>query len=178
MKSAPFLVSLVLVVASSSGWTQDTAAERLLKDATVHLQKGEHELDRERRFVTPAGRLEVLGRAIRFLRQAQLETDKGTGEMFESVRVDVRRDLVRALDRQAAIFFERRSLTNAKDSTAAALELDPQDSWALNLSAMIQDAESTDIYEKYQGTAAVTRIRERRAASGLPLRDRGVSQRR
>jgi len=115
---------------------------------------------------------------LSMLQVAWSDAAKGRTDAFLAVRRQINADLVAAFVAESEIHYNRGSLPLAKKRAADALELDPQDSRALNLMVMIRAAETTDIYTRYQGSAAIDRIRARRAAAGMPLRDRGAARNR
>jgi hypothetical protein len=94
------------------------------------------------------------------------------------VRTDASRSLVRALDDEAEIYYRRKSLSLADKRVDEALGIQRDDPRARNLAAMIAAAKSTDVYDGNVGAVAVDRIRARRIAAGIPLRDRGIGNRR
>ncbi len=86
-------------------------------------------------------------------------------------------DLVRTLNRTAALYYDRKSLSLAEKRVKEALKLAPKDKDALALQAAIKKAKETDIYDSV-GTVAINRVRARRLAAGIPLRNRGLAKRR
>ncbi|MCZ6787127.1 MAG: hypothetical protein O7E54_08180 [Planctomycetota bacterium] len=86
-------------------------------------------------------------------------------------------DLVRTLNRTAALYYGRKSLSLAEKRINEALKLAPKDKDALALQAAIKKAKATDIYDSV-GTVAINRVRARRLAAGIPLRNRGLAKRR
>jgi hypothetical protein len=170
-------VLLVTAAATIAVAMPDTAAERARKSATAHLEKGRELLADVAKLDTNAARLQSLDRALYFLRRSRTLLTGREGEAFDSLRADVSRDLVRALLDQAEIYYVRKSLSLAQKRAKEALAIDSEERRALELTKRIDTAKNTDIYEG-KGTVAIQRIRERRAAAGLPLRDRGISTRR
>jgi hypothetical protein len=153
-------------------------AESDLKFATTHATQAERQMTRLRVMTTPAGRLAVLDRAIDLLQLAWSDASGRQTDKFIAVRRRINADLVTAFVGESEIHYQRGSLPLAKRRALDALELDPDDSRARNLIVMIRDAEATDVYDRNQGTAAIDRIRARRAAAGMPLRDRGAARNR
>ena len=86
-------------------------------------------------------------------------------------------DLVKTLNRTAALYYSRKSLSLAEKRVDEALKLAPKDKDALALQTAIKKAKDTDIYDSV-GAVAVSRIRARRLAAGVPLRNRGLARRR
>jgi hypothetical protein len=156
----------------------DTAVAERLATASARLQAGEHQMSLARSATTSAARLDAWRQAVTLLRQARIAAWTGNGASFETLQTDAYYDFVRALDGVAETYFARKSLSLAKDANDEALSIAPADPRALNLAAMIRSAEHTDIYDPNQGATAVERIRARRAASGMALRDRGIASRR
>jgi Tfp pilus assembly protein PilF len=165
-------------LAAATNADPPTENERLFRLASTRLEQGEHEMSRARAFTTDSAKLQAYDRAIARLRQARTAAWSGHDATFDALREYSYHDLVRAYDAQAEIYFARKSLSLARERNIQALSLDPTDARALNLDVMIRAAEAADIYDVDQGAQAVNRIRDRRAAAGLPLRDRGVSTRR
>jgi hypothetical protein len=153
-------------------------AESDMKFATTHVEQAEHQMTRLRVMTTPASRLAVLDRTIELLQLAWSDASGRQTDKFIAVRRRINADLVTSFVTESEIHFKRGSLPLAKGRALDALELDPDDSRALNLIVMIRDAETTDVYDKNQGAAAIDRIRARRAAAGIPLRDRGAARNR
>jgi hypothetical protein len=180
MKRTILLVACAVTALAAASFAAEppTASDRLLKLATTRLEQGEREMSRARKLTTNSAKLDAWDRAIVRLRQARETAWKGTGASFEEVQKFAYAGLVRSLTAEAEIYFAKKSLPLAKKRNDAALDLDPNDARARNLAVMIRDAEEADIYDVHQGATAVNRIRDRRAAVGLPLRDRGVSTRR
>jgi hypothetical protein len=174
------LLSACVVAASAAAASAapSTENDRIFRLATTRLEQGEHEMSRVRTFTTSTAKLQALDRAIVRLNQARTVAWSGDGPTFDALREFSYYDLVRAYDDEAQIYFERKSLSLARDRTNQALSLDPTDARALNLDVMVRAAAETDIYDANNGATQVNRIRDRRAAMGLPLRDRGISLRR
>ncbi len=87
-------------------------------------------------------------------------------------------DLVRTLNREAGIYYARKSLSLAEKRNASALRLTPGDRTALRLQVAIRKAKKFDIYENVDGLVGINRVRARRQRSGVPLRNRGRARRR
>ncbi len=156
----------------------DPAEFEKLTTASARLEAGEHQITLARSATTTASRLDAWRKAVTLLRQARVDAWAGTSASFYELQTFAYYDFVRALDGEAETYFARKSLSLAKNANNEALSIAPTDSRALNLALMIRAAEETDIYDPNQGAAAVERIRARRAAAGMPLRDRGISTRR
>ncbi len=155
----------------------DESAKRSLAIATANLEKGDVLLAEVSALKTNASRLATLDRALYFLRRARKVAVAGEPQ-FERIRGDASRSVVRALGDEAEIYYQRKSLSLAQKRAAEALAIDPADSRARNLIGRIEAAKSTDIHSNDMGSTAIGRIRERRAAAGIPLRDRGIGSRR
>ena len=172
-------VAFLLLCAGAPAWTDpDPSASQKIRLATANLERGREQMATATTLKTNARRIDTLDRALYFLRRARAVTLPSTDSAVIEVRKDVESNLVQALDSQAQIYYSRSSYSLAKKRLEESLAIDPQDSQAQRLSEMIKDAESEDIYDKIQGRAAIDRIRERRAAAGMPLRDRGIANRR
>ena len=169
---------VVAAMAAATSAAPPTKTDQQLKLASTRLEQGEREMSKARASKTTAGKLQAWDRAITRLREARTASWQGTGASFEEIQKYSYAGLVRSLTAQAEIYFERKSLPLAKKRNNEALSLDPSDARAQNLAVMITAAEEEDIYDVHQGAGVVNRIRDRRAAAGLPLRDRGVSTRR
>lgn len=152
--------------------------DRDMKLAQAHYEKGRAELGKVPALGTNARRLATLDRALYFLRRSRSVAMKAADPYFNDLTARVERDLVRALDRETEIYYERSSLSLARARNSEALALDPQDGPARNFAVMINAAENVDVADKYPGSVADRRIRDRRAAAGVPLRERGVGRRR
>ncbi len=87
-------------------------------------------------------------------------------------------DLVKTLNHETGVYYIRKSLSLAQKRNAAALKLAPKDKTALRLRAAIAKAKKKDIYESVDGIVGINRVRARRLATGVPLRNRGRSRRR
>jgi hypothetical protein len=170
-------VLIVTAAATMAVAMPDSAAERARKSADAHLEKGRKVLAEVAKQKTNAARLQTLDRALYFLRRSRTLATAHQGEAIESLRANVARDLSRALLDQAEIYYVRKSLSLAEKRVKEALAIDPKDRRAHGLTERIDHAKKTDIYDGL-GTAAIQRIRDRRAATGLPLRDRGITTRR
>lgn len=97
---------------------------------------------------------------------------------FERAKADGVDGLVETLNRLAGLYYSRKSLPLAEKRNAEALKLKPADKRALALQAAIRQAKEKDIYESVDGVVGIDRVRARRLATGVPLRDRGVARRR
>src|SRR5262252_3288077 len=179
MKRTTLLGACVVAASAAAAFAApSTENARIFKLASTRLEQGEHEMTRARAFTTSSAKLQALDRAIVRLSQARTAAWTGDGPTFDALREFSFHDLVRAYETEAEIYFERKSLPLAQERNTQALSLDPTDSRALNLDVMIRAAKEQDIYDVNNGATQVDRIRDRRAAMGLPLRDRGISLRR
>jgi len=170
---------LLCAAAGSATWAAaDDTTDRTMKLMEANLGKGQELLSEARKEKTNGAKLDALDRALYFLRRAHSTSPKGEADASAVLRRDVDATLVRALDDQAEIYYARKSLSLAKKRDQEALAIDRQDARARVLADLIYQAESTDIFTAYQGTIAIQRIRDRRAAVGIPLRDRGLTGRR
>lgn len=167
----------LLAVSSFASATPDPAAERRLASATISLEKGDRLLGEATKVKTNAGRLNALDRSLYFLRRARTLAPAGESR-FATVRTSASTSVVQALGDQAEIYYQRKSLSLATKRVDEILAIDANDPRARNLAGMIASAKSTDVYAGGVGTVAIQRIRERRAAAGIPLRDRGLGGRR
>jgi hypothetical protein len=171
-------VPLLLAVASAAWAAPASASDRALANANAHLDKGLAQLVSVRSTDNKAMRLQTLDRAIWFLRQSLADVKRESGAEFTELRRGASQALVRALDAEADIHWQRKSLALATNRAVDALTIDSSDAFAWNILDMVADWKATDVYTNASGQAAIDRIRGRRAAAGLPLRDRGVATRR
>jgi hypothetical protein len=178
MTSRILIGSALVLAAAAYAPAAETQADRDLNTVTNQLARAERIMTRASAYDRKAAQLYAYDQAAQMFIGARRTAAHWSGPAFESVWDDAGTGLVRAYDAQAEIYYYRGSLPSARRLNQAALEIDAQDARARNLSVMIQAAEETDIFDKVQGTVAVDRIVERRAAAGMPLRDRGVSTRR
>ena len=155
----------------------EAAAERQAKRVRAHLARGEQQLAKVPGLKKNSTRLKTLNRTLYFLRKARKISTKEKGEQFSKLTEKVNPVLVRALVDQGSIYYTRKSLKLADKRVDEALSIVPDDSRALRLKKAIRVARETDLYDQFDGTVGISRIRDRRAA-GVPLRDRGVSRRR
>jgi hypothetical protein len=173
-----FTAAAVLAFAGARPSFGGDDAAQDLKLMRTHADQADRQAARVRELATPAARLAAFERAVGLYQLAWADGKRWRTDDFASVRRQINAGLVRAYDGESEIYYVRRSLPLAMDRAYDALDIDPQDPRAANLVVMIDDAARTDIYSKYQGVAAIERIRDRRAAEGIPLRDRGVALRR
>lgn len=177
--TAILAVAAALFVVGGAAWSApDTAADRAMKRATADLEKGDEQLSKVSKLKSNAEKLQVLDRALYFLRKAHGVVPQGEEEAVVTLRARVAKSLVRALDDAAEIYYVRKSLTLAQKRNEEARAINSQDPRAHTLSEKIAEAKETDIYELITGETAIQRIRDRRAQMGLPLRDRGPATRR
>jgi hypothetical protein len=169
------VVSATAMLASALA---DPAQDRITAQAAANLDKGRNVLAEDRTDHTNAVRLQTLDRALYFLRRSRSLAVAGRSGRLDDVRTDASRSLVRALDDEAEIYYRRKSLSLADKRVDEALGIQRDDPRARNLAAMIAAAKSTDVYDGNVGAVAVDRIRARRIAAGIPLRDRGIGNRR
>jgi hypothetical protein len=164
------LGSLALAAVLASG----AEADRTLARAQAHGKRGREALAKA---VGTEGsaRLHALRRAVYFLSRAEELAAKTTDVKLKGA---ARRSLVDALVKQGAAHYQRRSLPRARASAERALALDPSNAKAKALLAAIRKAEDEDIFESVDGVVGIDRVRARRLAAGVPLRDRGVARRR
>lgn len=174
MTSRIVLASAFVLAAAAAPALAETQADRDLTGATRQLEKGEHILSLAAAYERPAAKLYAYEQAAETFVQSRRTAAHWSGPAFESVWNDASAGLVRAYDGQAEVYYDRGSLTLARRQNAAALEIDATDDRARNLKVMIEAAEQKDILDKANGQTALTRITERRAAAGMPLRERGV----
>ncbi len=126
-----------------------------------HPAHDQGEIERFRKAKSNAQRLRAVRKARYYFKRAQATPE-----------------LVRALNLETGVYYSRKSLSLAKKRNAAALKLAPKDKHALRLRDAIEKAAKKDIYESVDGIVSVNRVRSRRLAAGVPLRDRGVARRR
>ncbi len=179
---ATALTTALLVASVGTVAWPDAKADRDFKLASAHLEKGRGELGRVRSLDTNARRLDALDRAIYFLRRARTVTSaaiaKGPPAPFADLQKAVESELLRALNEETMIYLGRKSLSLAAARNAAALALAPRDRDALYWATRIESARNRDVFETFDGSVAIDRVRARRAAMGVPLRDRGIGNRR
>jgi len=173
-----FSILLILAVVALPALAGAKDAERQAKRIRAHLKRGEQKLALVPELQKNAARLRTLDRSLYYLRKARTISAKQKGAEFSALTEKVNPVLVRALVDQASIYYARTSLKMADKRVDEALSIVPEDASALRLKKAIRVARETDIYEQFQGTAAINRIRARRAAAGIPLRDRGAARRR
>jgi len=162
------LLALIALVAAGAEPDRTTAR------AEAHLKRGQQALDAAKA-AKGAGRFHAFGRAVYFLGQSnELATKAGNAKLLG----EARKGLVDALIGRGAAYYERKSLPSAKADVLRALQLDPKSARAQALLAAIRKAEDEDIFESVEGVVGIDRVRERRLAAGVPLRDRGVARRR
>jgi hypothetical protein len=148
------LIGLLLGVDTPAFAVEDT----VVPDASLTAAK--RAIVASDKLVSDHQRLRLLERALVSLRN----TDDAT-----QTRID-------ALTRIARIHLERGSVQLAKRYNSEALNQPIANLQALLLVTDIHLAEVTDIYEVIEGQTAIDRIRDRRAATGAPIRDRGVAR--
>lgn len=179
MRMLRFAGALVLSAAATFALAgPDQSAERALKAASASLEKGTDLLAASSKDRSNAARLDTLDRSLYFLRRARKQASGGAGASFDTVRADASQSLVHALDDQTEIYYRRKSLPMAQRRIDEALAIDPSDARARNLNTLVAAAQSSDVYSDNIGTVAYQRIHGRRAAIGVPLRDRGPGMRR
>src|SRR5262245_36266437 len=178
MTPRAILASALVLAAAAFAPAAETQAERDLKSVTNQLAKAERILGRAPSYERTAAQLYAYDQAVVLLTNARRTAAHWSGPAFESVWDDAAYALVRAYDAQTQIYLDRGSLPSARKQNEAALAVDPLDVRARNLKVMIEAAEYTDILYKNTGGVALDRIVERRAAAGMPLRERGVPVRR
>jgi len=178
MRLTATVAVVALLALGTAAWPGPTAQEHDVRLATAQFEKGHELLGSVFNEKTNAARLQLLDRAVYFLRSARSTASKQSPDLMAPLSGKVDDDLVSALDNEAEIYYVRKSLNLAKKRATEALSIQPGESRAAGLLRRIREAESTDVYEGSNGIAAIQRIRDRRAAAGIPLRDRGVSTRR
>jgi hypothetical protein len=154
------------------------AQDRETRLMEAQLERGHNELSRVADLTSNAARLQTLDRAIVWLRGARAIASRRAGREYFEARRQAESDLVEALVDESSVYLDRKSLPLARKRAREALDVTPYDPRAIGMLAQIDRAERTDIYDASTGNVAIQRIRERRAAAGLPLRDRGVANRR
>jgi len=168
----------VLALFSLGSFAQsDAAQDRAMRLVAAQYQKGHDELAKVQSINSNTGRLHTLDRAIFFLRSARKGVSKNAPDAISDIRRNVDLDLANALNDQSEIYYTRKSLPLAEKRATEALAVIPGNARAAMMLRRIETAKERDIYDDL-GTVAVRRIRDRRAAAGLPLRDRGLSNRR
>ncbi len=172
-----FSILLILVAVAPPALAGAKEDERQAKRVRAHLARGEQQLAKVPGLKKNSTRLKTLNRTLYFLRKARKISTKEKGEQFSALTEKVNPVLVRALVDQGSIYYTRKSLKLADKRVDEALSIVPDDSRALRLKKAIRVARETDLYDQFDGTVGISRIRDRRAA-GVPLRDRGVSRRR
>lgn len=170
--------ALVLAAAAFAPALAESQSDRDLKTVTAQLEKGERIFARAAKYERKAAQLYAYDQAAALFMSARRTAARWAGPAFVSVWDNAGAGLVRAYDAQAEIYYYRGSLPAARKHVAAALAIDDSDIRARNLMVMIEAAEETDILDKNVGEVALERIQERRAAAGMPLRERGVTPRR
>lgn len=157
-----------------------TAADRQLKVAAQKFDLGRDRLQRADDAKSRSARLNALESATSQLRAARAITVKGDPRdaRFELLRDDVDKKLVRSLDEQASIHFERGSFSVAKKRVDEALAIDGDDPRTLNLAAAVKAAQARTAYsfDGSNGVSQARRLQDRRA--GVAERPRGLMRRR
>jgi hypothetical protein len=177
MRLHRFAGALVLAaVATFALAGPDEDLKRTLAQSAANLEKGEALLAETSKPGTKAERLQTLDRALYFLRRARTLAVVGQ-PLFDTVRADASRSVVRALDDEADIYYSRSSLSMAGKRVQEALAIDPTDTRTRTLADKIEAAKSSDLYGEDVGGIELQRIRERRRIA-VPLRDRGIGRRR
>ncbi len=174
----PRTLALLVVLAAAAPAETTGKAARDFARTQAHLEKGRMTLAKLEEAVSDAPRLQILDRALYFLRRARALAIANAEPEFRAVEAEITPLLVDTLNRQTAIYYGRKSLPLAKKRNAEALALAPKDKPALALAAAIEKADKEDIYESVTGLVAIDRVRARRLAMGVPLRDRGLARRR
>jgi hypothetical protein len=162
---------LVLAAAVSA----DTPADRTLALARAYLKRGLEAVEAANSARTAGQRLHALARADFLLGRADGLAAKA-GDLGLESRARVA--LIDARIRKAAAYYERKSLPSAKETVLQALALDPSNAAAKALLAAIEKAEDEDVFDSVDGVVGIDRVKARRLAAGVPLRDRGVARRR
>jgi tetratricopeptide (TPR) repeat protein len=171
--------ALVFAAAAfAPAFADTTQADRDLKTVTSQLERAERILSRAPHYDRTAAQLYAYDQAAKLFMNARRTAAQWASPAFQTVWKDAGHGLVTAYVGQAEIYFDRGSMESAKKHNAAAIAIDPTDGRARNLDVMIEEAEETDFFDKYQGQVAIDRIRARRAGSGMPLRERSVATRR
>lgn len=179
MRRIKFFAVLALALASFVASAQGQASpERNLRLAAAQYEKGHSELALVPTIDSNSGRLRKLERAIFFLRSARSTITKNPPKVTTDLPRNVDVDLANALNDSGEIYYARKSLRQAEKRADEALLVIPGNARSTILLRKIEVAKETDIYDENLGTVAIRRIRDRRAAAGLPLRDRGASNRR
>ena len=171
------LMVFVLLLAGPARADLDKAGERVLKNVQAHLTKGQEQLDKEAKQKRNSLKLRTLDRALYFYGRAEKLADKRSEAEFEAPKTSARAKRVEALNRQSRIYFERKSLEKAEDKAKAVLEIDKNNALAKATLALIQKERDEDIFDDL-GNTAIDRVKARRRAAGIPIRDRGRARRR
>ncbi len=157
---------------------------RLLVRANKYLKQGERIVDSAKKVDRDAERIRVLRRSRWYFRRSRTLAGDALARADVTLRTRIlktqraaTRALVGVLDDEAAYLIGRGSYAGARKRLAEALKLIPGHPRSRGLLRLAEDAESVDIYERNDGTAAIRRIRARRAAIGAPLRNRGRARR-
>jgi hypothetical protein len=175
MKKLTILLSTSALLFSAAVARPDALSDQRFKFACDEIAKGEHQMDRTRRFNTDAPKLMALDVSIRAFRSAR---KTAIAEGFASLRKDAETDLVRALDSAAEIYLRRGSLRKAESLVVEALLIDQNDARARNLAVMIEAKYDEDIVTEQPGTQAAQRVGDRRAATRVRLGGPGLAGRR
>ena len=160
--------------ADSASASSSTSADRVRR----YLERGEKVVALAERETRTARRLQVLERALRTLDRARAlrGTQSTSGERLPS-DAEIDRATLHALNSIARIHLDRGALIPARDVNRRALALRTPSVQALTLHAEIHKRLLKDLFDD-KGIAAIQRVRERRAAAGAPVRDRGRARRR
>ena len=170
------MLAMVFAMAELARADLDKAGEKVLKNVSAHLTRGQEQLDKEAKQTKNASKLRTLDRALYFYGRAdKLSRARKEAEFAEPLK-KARAKQVETLNRQALIHFARKSLARSEAKVKAVLKIDPKNALAKATQRLIDEERKGDIYDG-QGDAAIDRIRARRRAAGLPLRDRGRARR-
>lgn len=171
------LLAFVLLLAGPARADLDEAGQKALRNVEAHLTRGQEQLDKESKQDANAAKLRTLDRALYFYERAEkLAGDRDETE-FDAPETKARTKRVEALNRQARIHFERKSLDRAEEKAKAVLELDKDNALAKATLELIRKERDEDVFDEL-GNTAIDRIKARRRAAGIPLRDRGRARRR
>jgi hypothetical protein len=155
-----------------------TKADRELALALKKFRTGVEKLSAAGDQRTRAASLNKLDSALYHLRGARTIALRDRDDRYDTLQALVDCQLVQALNAQAAIHYERGSNSLAMKRLKEAAAIAPDDPRTCNLTVAVLHKQNADPYASTQGTTAINRIRDRRAVSGPPLRERGIALRR
>lgn len=168
-----FFCACVLAVPAS-------AESQQRKDRVRTLVDRSHALHQElKKTASPTRKLSLLDRELDLLRRANgIVRVYEAADKYGSLAQTIERRLIAALNAKTRIYIKRGALPQAVKANRAALSYRMTSVEALQLRHVLSSIASKDLFEEYEGQASIRRLRDRRAAGGSAVRDRGLARRR